>query len=268
MDLGLQGKVALVTGAHRGTGELIARCLAEEGATVWVHGLAETDAQGQVAEALRAAGGQAHSVWGDLRTDAGADRVQAELAAAGTAVEILVNNYGGPAAGGWHRAATDDWAAVYQQNVLSAVRMIDRFVPGMRAGGFGRVIQLATIGTLRPNRRMPHYYASKAAMANLTVSLAKELAGSGVTANTVSPGLIHTPEVEASFRALAAKRGWGDDWGEIETRAVEAFMPNPCGRMATRREVAELVTFLASARAGYINGSQLRIDGGATDLVC
>jgi NAD(P)-dependent dehydrogenase (short-subunit alcohol dehydrogenase family) len=155
---------------------------------------------------------------------------------------------------------------VYQQNVLSAVRMIDRFVPGMRERRWGRVIQVATIGAIRPNKRMPHYYASKAAMANLTASLVKELAGTGVTVNTLSPGLIHTPEVEANFRALAQRRGWGDDWTEIEARGVELLMPNPCGRMARREEVADLVAFIASERAGYLNGAHLRIDGGATDL--
>jgi NAD(P)-dependent dehydrogenase (short-subunit alcohol dehydrogenase family) len=150
--------------------------------------------------------------------------------------------------------------------VLSAVRMIDRFVPGMRTRQWGRVIQLSTIGALRPNKRMPHYYAAKSAMANLTASLAKELAGTTITVNTISPGLIHTPEVEASFRSLAQRRGWGDDWAEIEARGVELLMPNPSGRMARREEVADLVAFVASERASYLNGTHLRIDGGATDL--
>ncbi len=104
----------------------------------------------------------------------------------------------------------------------------------MRERGWGRVIQLATIGVLSPNARMPYYYASKGALASMSVSLCKELAGTGITVNTVSPGLIRTSEVEASFRATAAKRGWGEDWPSIEARVVEAFMPNPCGRMRRR----------------------------------
>jgi NAD(P)-dependent dehydrogenase (short-subunit alcohol dehydrogenase family) len=266
MELGLSGKRALITGSNRGTGASIATQLAREGATVFVHGLAPETGQELLAQELSSAGLRAHAVSGDIRNDAGADLLARELAQHAQGVDILVNNYGAPASGNWHDATPDQWVEVYQQNVLSAVRTIDRLVPGMRARGWGRVIQLATIGALRPNKRMPHYYASKAALANLTASLVKELAGSGVTVNTLSPGLIHTPEVEASFRALAARHGWGDDWAEIERRGVERLMPNPCARMARREEVADLVAFIASERASYLNGAHLRLDGGATDL--
>lgn len=266
MELGIQGKRALVTGSHRGTGAAIAATLAREGATVFVHGLAPEDAQHALAEELCRAGLQAHAVTGDIRNDEGAERLATELRQVADGIDILVNNYGAPASGDWHTATTSQWVDVYQQNVISAVRMIDSFVPGMRERRWGRVIQIATIGAIRPNRRMPHYYASKGAMANLTASLVKELAGTGVTVNTLSPGLIHTPEVEANLRALAQRRGWGDDWNEIEPRGVEFLMPNPCGRMARREEVADLVAFIASERAGYLNGAHLRLDGGATDL--
>jgi 3-oxoacyl-[acyl-carrier protein] reductase len=266
MELGLQNKRALVTGSSRGTGAIIAAHLAREGATVFVHGLEAADAQQTIAQELRSAGHAVHAVSGDIRTDDGADALVQELQQHADGIDILINNYGVPASGNWHTATTAQWVDVYQQNVLSAVRMIDRFVPGMRARKWGRVIQLSTIGALRPNKRMPHYYASKGAMANLTASLAKELAGTNVTVNTISPGLIHTPEVEASLRALAARRGWGEDWSEIEARGVEHLMPNPSGRLARREEVADLVAFVASERAGYLNGTHLRIDGGATDL--
>jgi NAD(P)-dependent dehydrogenase (short-subunit alcohol dehydrogenase family) len=266
MELGLRGKRALVTGANRGTGAIIVEHLAREGAIVFVHGTDAAGAQSSIAEQLRGAGCAAHAVYGDLRTDEGADRVVSELQSHADGVDILVNNYGAPASGDWHEATPAQWVDVYHQNVLSAVRMIDRFVPGMRQRRWGRVIQLATIGALRPNKRMPHYYAAKAAMANLTASLAKELAGTNITVNTISPGLIRTAEVEASFRALAQRRGWGDDWDEIEARGVELLMPNPTHRLARREEVADLVAFVSSERAGYLNGAHLRIDGGATDL--
>jgi NAD(P)-dependent dehydrogenase (short-subunit alcohol dehydrogenase family) len=266
MELGLRDKSVLVTGSSRGTGAVIAEHLAREGAMVFVHGLEVADAQSSIADGLRRQGFAAHAVSGDIRTDEGADRVASELHAITDRVDVLVNNYGAPARGDWHTATTAQWVEVYEQNVLSAVRMIDRFVPGMRQRGWGRVIQIATIGAIRPNKRMPHYYAAKGAMANLTASLVKELAGTNITVNTISPGLIHTAEVEANFRSLAQRRGWAGDWNEIEARGVELLMPNPTGRLARREEVADVVTFVASERASYLNGVHLRVDGGATDL--
>ena len=267
MDLGLKGRVALVTGSHRGTGSAIARTLAAEGAVVFVHGPDPGAGQQAVCAEIAESGDRAHAVWGDLHSDTGACQVREQVLALGVGVDVLVNNYGGAASGRWDTLDSDAWVQLYQRNTLSAVRMVRAFADGMKERGFGRIIQLATIGVISPNARMPHYYASKGAMANLAVSLSKELAGTGITVNTVSPGLIHTAEVEANFRATATRRGWGDDWGTIEARAVEAFMPNPCGRMARREEVADLVAFVASDRAAYINGTHLRIDGGATGTV-
>jgi NAD(P)-dependent dehydrogenase (short-subunit alcohol dehydrogenase family) len=267
MDLGLDGRTALVTGSNRGTGSEIARVLAREGARVFVHGPLEGAGQDELCDDIGREGGQAAPVHGDLSCDEGAEQVRAQVLAAAHGIDVLINNLGGPASGSWQSATSDDWAQIYQHNVLSAVRMVRSFVDGMRERGWGRIIQLATIGVITPNKRMPHYYASKGALASMGVSLCKELSGTGITVNTVSPGLIHTAEVEAGFRATASKRGWGDDWAEIERRAVEAFMPNPSGRMARRQEVADLVAFIASERAGYVNGAHLRIDGGATGTI-
>ena len=114
---------------------------------------------------------------------------------------------------------------------------------------------------------MPHYYAAKGALATLGVSLTKELSGSGITVNTVSPGYIRTPELEAGFRLKAEKKGWGGDWADIERKIVETEFPNACERLATREEVAELVAFLCSERAAFINGQNIRIDGGAVRYV-
>lgn len=266
MELGLSGRRALVTGSSRGTGSVIARVLAREGASVIVHGNTAGD-QERIAGEIRGAGGVAHAVTGDITTDEGGARAVAEVTACLGAIDILVNNFGQASGGKWETAEPADWISAYQVNTLSAVRMIRPFMAGMRDRRFGRIIQIATIGTTRPNSRMPQYYAAKGALANLTVSLAKELAGTGVTVNTVSPGLVHTPETESHLRYLAGKRGWGEAWEDIEQKGVRELTGSLAGRMARPEEVGDLVAFLASDRAAYLHGGNFRIDGGATDTV-
>jgi 3-oxoacyl-[acyl-carrier protein] reductase len=266
MDLGLTGKRALVTGSSRGTGAVIARVLAREGAVVLVHGNQEGD-QDRYAAEIVAAGGSAHAVTGDITTDEGASRVVETTTQLVGYVDVLVNNFGQATGGSWEAPASSGFLRSYEVNTLSAVRMIHAFAPGMRERGHGRIIQIATIGTTRPGARMPEYYAAKGALATLTVSLSKELAASGVTVNTVSPGLIHTSEMESYLRSLGQKHGFGDDWTEIEAKGVHLLTGVRIGRMAKPEEVADLVAFLASARAAYLTGGNFRVDGGATDSV-
>lgn len=263
MDLGLRGRVALVTGSYRGTGSGIAELLAQEGASVGVHGF-EAGQATPLVDRLGAAGHDVAEITGDINCDAGGEVVASQMLERFGRVDVLVNNYGVAEGRSWLTTTTDDWVSVYQKNVLSGVRMVQAFVPGMKERGWGRVIWLGTIGSTRPGPRMPNYYASKAALPNVCVSLANDLAATGVTVNLVSPGIIATAEVEAMLRKRGAERGWGDDWEVIQQRGAEELFRNPSGRLARIEEVASLVAFVASENAGYINGAQLRIDGGAT----
>ena len=266
MDLELNGRVALVTGSYRGTGKGVATVLAREGATAIVHGF-EQRAEDAVAAELRDVGGEAIAVAGDIRTDAGALEVTEQIRAAALHVDILVNNYGVAEGGSWDDSEADDWIDAYQKNVLSGVRLVRHFVPDMQARGWGRVIFVGTVGAARPGPRMPHYYASKAALVNMALSLAKNLANSGVTVNTVSPGLIATDEVRASMIRRAEREGVSTEWSEVEKMAAREFMPNPTGRIGTPEDVGDLIAFLASVRARYINAANYRIDGGSADCV-
>lgn len=264
MDLNLTGKTALITGSYRGTGAGIAKTLAAEGASVVVHGLEPHQAEPVAAE-IAEAGGRATSLTGDPRCDAGADAIVAGLE--GRPIDILVNNYGTAAGGGWLDGPSDDWTSMFETNVLSAARLVRRFGEGMKARGWGRILFLGTVGTSRPRAQTPGYYAAKASLPAMTVSLAKELSGTGVTANLISPGLIATAEVRAMMKRRAEKKGWGSDWEEIEKRAASDFMPTPSGRIARPEEVGALVAFVCSGWADSINGANLRIDGGAADCV-
>lgn len=260
MDLKLNNRLALVTGSSRGTGQIIAETLLREGATVIFHALQEHEA---VDTRNRS---KCFSTHGDISSEAGRSVLLEQLAAIGD-VDILVNNYGTANAGKWSNSSEADWLAMYQHNVLSAAGLARALSPAMGKRGWGRIVQLGTIGSHQPNNIMPHYYAAKGALATMTVSLAKELADTGITVNTVSPGLIHTEELEQGYRRRAAKRGWGEDWDGIVKHIVDSDFPNPCGRIAERQEVADLVAFLCSDLAGFINGQNIRIDGGAVRYV-
>ena len=260
MQLDFSGRTVLITGSNKNTGEIIASAFARAGARVIAHRL---DADGPSPRAAELA--DALLVTGDIATEAGCDSVLEQVQ--GQDVDILVNNYGTAEFATWESASTEQWLDMYQKNVLSAARLIQGLTPGMKARGWGRVLNLGTIGSHRPGNIMPHYYSAKGALATLGVSLAQDLTGTGITVNTVSPGLIHTPDLEAGYRARAAKKGWGEDWDEIVKHIVERDFPNPCQRLATREEVADLVLFLASEQAGFINGQNIRIDGGAIAYV-
>lgn len=266
MDLKLGDKCALATGGYRGTGAVIAKTLAAEGSLVLIHSPTEDDAAALVDDIV-SGGGRAKTASGDILSDEGAASLVDRIAGGGDTIDILINNFGRADPAKWGNPGTEDWHKALNVNLLSSVRLAKLFTPTMAEKGWGRVIQLGTIGTTRPNAQMPGYYAAKAALAATTVSLAKELKLTGITVNHVSPGLIKTPEVEESFLAYAQKKKWGDTWQEVEQQVTERFMPNPTGRISSREDIADLVTFLASPRAGHINGQNIRIDGGAVDFV-
>ncbi len=257
MDLQLSGKTALVTGSYRGTGQIIAATLIAEGAQVLVHGLS----QGQAETAVETLGAGI-PVTADITNSPGSAPLAEILA--DHPVDILINNYGTADPGSWRQSTSEDWITAYEKNVLSAVRCVHACLPGMRNRGWGRIINLGTVGSSRPNARMPGYYAAKGALANMTVSLAKEVANSGVRVNLVSPGLILTPEVEAAYLAKGRKEGWGSNWAEIEPHVAKDI---PIGRISRREEVAALVAFLCSPWADAIHGQNIRIDGGTVDIV-
>ena len=262
MDLELKGRRALVTGSSSGIGECIARMLAEEGAAVVVHGR-DRDRAERVAAEIGAAG----VAIGDLSTDEGAATVFAEAQAAlGGAIEILINNAGGNSSGNSSQPplaiAAPDYLANYNANTLSAVRLCNLAVPAMVAAGWGRVINVSSAVAVQPNNMGSDYSGAKAALNNFTISLAGSLKGTGVTVNTITPGIIM---VDGMIRWGRAR--YGDEALSIEeiTQKMAGdriFGLPPVGRLGRPDEVALVACMLASPRLGYVTGSNYRVDGG------
>lgn len=260
MDYKLAGKRALVTGSSAGLGEAIAVMLASEGVHVIVHGRNE-DRTRAVVQRIVDAGGTAEAALGDLATDAGADAVS-RVALAGGPIDILVNNAGFYAHTSWSNTSCEDWLDVYNVNVISYVRMIQRIVPTMKLQGWGRVINIGGGLGIQPISDLPHYNASLAARHNMSVSLARQLSGTGITSNVVAPGAIMNPGVEQWLRHAAPQKGWGTELEEMERSAVKELVPNDAGRFGRQEEVAAAVVYLASPYADYVSGALLRVDAG------
>jgi len=220
---------------------------------VLVHGFEAGQAEAAVAEI-----GGGIAITADITQDAGTQGLT--QACATYPVDVLVNNYGVAEPGSWTESTTDDWILAYQKNVLSVQRAVSVCLPQMRSAGWGRIINLGTVGSTQPNARMPGYYSAKGALATMTVSLAKELSGTGVRVNLVSPGLILTPEVEQAYLKQGQRKGWGDTWAEVEAHVAKDI---PIGRIVRREEVASLVAYLASPLSDALHGQNIRIDGGA-----
>jgi 3-oxoacyl-[acyl-carrier protein] reductase len=246
--LALVGRRALVTGASRGIGRAIALVLAERGADVAVGFTRNEAAAQEVCAAIEALGRRSIAVGFDVGDAEAVDRAVKTTVEALGGLEILVNNAGISIDALLMRAREEDWEALERTNLrgtLLCSKAAARHL--LRAKARGRIVNLSSVVGEQGNAGQTMYAATKAGIIGMTKSMARELAGRGVTANAVAPGFIATDMTEA---ALA---------GEARDQLLAQI---PLSRVGAPRDIAEAVAFLASDAAGYITGHVLRVNGG------
>ena len=256
MDLGLKNKTALVLGAGGGLGRAVDLSLAREGAHVAVANRS-ADRLEKTYELLSAQGARCIALQWDLGDLSLIDRNIAEIEKQLGPVEVLINNTGGPpptAAAGANLAV---WEENFRTMVLSVLAISDRVLPGMRERKWGRILTLTSSGVVAPIPNLAISNALRLSLVGWSKTLAREVAGDGVTANVVAPGRIATDRISFLDQKRAEREG--RDVSEVQRESTSAI---PAGRYGDPEEFADVVTFLASERASYVTGSIIRVDGG------
>lgn len=255
MDLGLQGRAAIVTGASRGIGRHVALGLAAEGCRVLLCARS-ADALAAVVAELDGAG-VAMAV--DVTDPAAADAIVAECQRAFGRVDIAVNNAGAAVPKPLAELTASDWQGGLELNFLAAARLSVAAARAMRVARWGRLVHVASISGREPDPLFAPYSAAKAALLNLSTALSRAFAADGVLSSCVVPGVTVTELVEANALASAERTDRSPE--EVMERML-AKHGVPAGRFGTPQEIAAAVVFLASEQASWITGATLEVDGG------
>jgi 3-oxoacyl-[acyl-carrier protein] reductase len=248
MDLGLDGKAAIVGGASAGMGFAISRAFAAEGCAVTMCARDETRLQesaGRIPGAI--------AIAGDVRDAAVLERLVNETVAARGRLDIVVNNAGGPPPGTFESTPDEAWADAFELSLRSVVRLTRLALPHLRASGSGRVVNITSWSVREPIANLILSNAIRPGVLGWAKSVAHELGRDGITVNTIAPGKVATGRMRELWEARP-------DPAAAEAEDIASI---PVGRMGQPGEIAAAVAFLCSEQAGYISGVVLPVDGGA-----
>ena len=265
VDLGLAGRVCVVTGASRGIGLETARQLCAEGASVLLVARSREPLEAAVT-ASREAGGRAEALTCDVTDSDAGERM---LAAARTALgepDVLVNNAGGARLRDLDDVPDADWRAAWEVNVMASHRAMRALVPGMLERGWGRVVNVSSTAGKRPSANMPEYSVAKAAQLSLSRLWADRCAARGVLVNAICPGPTKS-ELWVGEGGLADQSAAMSGLAGPEAALEKAGAGRPIGRLAEVEEIAGAIVFLCSARASYVAGAAWSVDGGTVQII-
>jgi 3-oxoacyl-[acyl-carrier protein] reductase len=256
VNLGLEGKTALVGGGGGGLGSAVARALAREGARVAVAGR-DQESAGRTVEAIVGESGEAFAVRLDLTDPASLDVALEAIRSRYGEVEVLFNNGGGPPPSTAAGQPVELWREQFEAIVVGVIALTDRVLPAMRARGWGRIVTNTSSGVVAPMPNLALSNSLRLSLVGWSKTLASEVAADGITVNVVIPGRFATGRVRALDEARAKREG-----STVEAAVASSIAAIPAGRYGDPDEFAAAVAFLAGEPASYITGASVRIDGG------
>jgi len=257
MDLGLKGKVALITGGSKGIGKAVARGLAEEGAQVAICSRTKSELDGAAVEIAKTTGAEVFAVSGDLTKDADVKRIVDTTVKKFGRIDILVNNAGAAPGGLLLDLKEEDWQAAIQLKFMGYVRCMKAVIPHMLKQGGGRIVNVIGNDGVKPIGIELTPSAANAADLAVTVALAEQYGKHNICINAVNPGPVATERWDYLIGGIAKVRKISVD--EAQKRAERSI---PLGRICTPEEVANVAIFVASERASFMNGALITLDGG------
>ena len=257
MDLGLAGRVALVTAASRGLGRAVATELAREGARVVISSRDEETLYRTATEIGEETNAEVSYFPADLCAEGNVKALVSHAADRFGGVDILINNTGGPPAGGFDDFGDEAWRQAFESILMSLIRAVREVLPFMRDRGYGRIVNIASSSVKQPIEGLILSNTFRAGLAGLAKSLSFELAPYGILINTLGPGRISTERSTSIDRSTAQTQGVS-----VEEVRAEVEAQIPLGRYGTPEELAGVATFLASPANGYVTGQAILVDGG------